>query len=44
MKNQNYINGQWVDAHSGKTLGVENPKMKYSKKWTYLSYLQIKLK
>jgi acyl-CoA reductase-like NAD-dependent aldehyde dehydrogenase len=25
MKNQNYINGQWVDAHSGKTLGVENP-------------------
>jgi betaine-aldehyde dehydrogenase len=25
MKNQNYINGQWSDAHSGKTLGVENP-------------------
>ena len=25
MKNQNYINGQWSDAHSGNTLGVENP-------------------
>lgn len=25
MKNQNYINGKWVHAHSGKTLGVENP-------------------
>ncbi len=25
MKNQNYINGKWTHAHSGKTLGVENP-------------------
>ncbi|MBC8323314.1 MAG: aldehyde dehydrogenase [Candidatus Marinimicrobia bacterium] len=25
MKNQNYINGKWDDANSGKTLGVENP-------------------
>ena len=25
MKNQNFINGKWTHAHSGKTLGVENP-------------------